>query len=72
LDVIKHVLSYDKFLKELCTVRRKLNVKKKTFLAKQVSVILQNNNVLKHRKPGYPIISCFMGEYKIKKKKSFT
>jgi len=37
LDVIKQVLSYDKFLKELCTVRRKLNVKKKTFLAKQAS-----------------------------------
>jgi hypothetical protein len=40
LDVIKHVPSYAKFLKDLCTVKRKLNVKKKAFLAEQVSVIL--------------------------------
>jgi hypothetical protein len=46
LDAIKHVPSYVKFLKDLCTVKRKLNVKKKVFLAEQVSIILQNNNVL--------------------------
>jgi hypothetical protein len=40
LDVIKQVPSYAKFLKDLYTVKRKLNVKKKAFLAKQVSVIL--------------------------------
>jgi hypothetical protein len=37
-------------------------------LFSQTSVILQNNNALKHRNPGYPIISYFIGEYKIKKK----
>jgi hypothetical protein len=31
LDAIKHVPSYDKFLKDLCTVKRKLNVKKTAF-----------------------------------------
>jgi len=31
LDAIKQVPSYDKFLKDLCTVKRKLNVKKKAF-----------------------------------------
>jgi len=31
LDVIKHVPSYAKFLKDLCTVKRKLNMKKKPF-----------------------------------------
>jgi hypothetical protein len=36
LDAIKQVPSYAKFLKDLCTVKRKLNVEKKTFLAKQV------------------------------------
>jgi len=51
LDAIKHVLSYAKFLKDLCTVKRKLNVKKKAFLAEQVSVILQNNNALKYKDP---------------------
>jgi hypothetical protein len=40
LDAIKQVPSYAKFLKDLCTVKRKLNVKKKAFLAEQVSVIL--------------------------------
>jgi hypothetical protein len=67
LDTIKHVPSYAKFLKDLCTVKRKLNVKKKAFLAKQVSAILQNNNALKYKDPGCPTISCFIGEHKIEK-----
>jgi hypothetical protein len=37
LDAIKQVPFYAKFLKDLCTVKRKLNVKKKAFVAKQVS-----------------------------------
>ena len=53
--------------KDLCTVKRKLNVKKKVFLAEQVSVILQNNNALKYKDPGYPTISYFVGEYKIER-----
>jgi hypothetical protein len=67
LDAIKHVPSYAKFLKHLCTVKRKLNVKKKVFLAEQVSVILQNNNALKYKDPGCPTISCFIGEHKIER-----
>jgi hypothetical protein len=35
LDAIKQAPSYAKFLKDLCTVKRKLNVKKKAFLAKK-------------------------------------
>jgi len=62
LDAIKQVPSYAKFLKDLCTVKRKLNVKKKVFLAEQVSVILQNNNALKYKDPSCPTISCFIGE----------
>ncbi|KAJ6969900.1 hypothetical protein NC653_034455 [Populus alba x Populus x berolinensis] len=46
------VPSYAKFLKDLCTVKRKLNMKKKAFLAEQVSSILQNNNALKYKDPG--------------------
>jgi hypothetical protein len=67
LDAIKQVPSYAKFLKDMCTVKRKLNVKKKAFLAKQVSVILQNNNALKYKDPGCPTISCFIGEHKIER-----
>jgi hypothetical protein len=48
-------------------VKRKLNVKKKAFLAEQVSVILQNNNALKYKNPGCPTISCFIREHKIKR-----
>jgi hypothetical protein len=40
-------------------------VKKKAFLAEQVSAILQNNNALKYKDPSCPIISCFIGEHKI-------
>jgi hypothetical protein len=40
LDAIKQVPYYVKFLKDLCIVKRKLKVKKKAFLAEQVSVIL--------------------------------
>jgi hypothetical protein len=67
LDAIKQVSSYAKFLKDLCTVKRKLDVKKKVFLAEQVSVILQNNNALKYKDPGCPTISCFIGEHKIER-----
>ncbi|KAL9375097.1 hypothetical protein Peur_031976 [Populus x canadensis] len=67
LDAIKQVPSYAKFLKDLCTVKRKLNVKKKAFLAEQVSAILQNNNALKYKDPGFPTISCFIGEHKIER-----
>jgi len=42
-------------------------VKKKVFLTKQVSVILQNNNNLKYKDPSCPLISCFIGEHKIEK-----
>jgi len=65
LDAIKEVPSYAKFLKDLCTMKRKLNVKKKAFLAEQVSAILQNNNALKYKDPGCPTISCFIREHKI-------
>ncbi|KAL3573193.1 hypothetical protein D5086_027097 [Populus alba] len=67
LDAIKQVPSYARFLKDLCTAKRKLNVKKKAFLVEQVSVILQNNNALKYKDHGCPTISCFIGEHKIER-----
>ena len=48
-------------------MKRKLNVKKKAFLAEQVSAILQKNNALKYKDPGCPTISCFIGEHKIER-----
>ncbi|RVW73852.1 hypothetical protein CK203_056670 [Vitis vinifera] len=42
LDMIKQVPTYAKFLKDLCTVKRGLQVTKNAFLTEQVSAIIQN------------------------------
>ena len=65
LDAIKQVPSYAKFLKDLCTVKRKYQVRKKVFLAEQVSSILSTNNTVKYEDPGCPTISCIIGSHKI-------
>jgi hypothetical protein len=67
LDAIKLVPSYAKFLKDLCTVKRKLNVKKKAFLDEQVSAILQNNNALKYKDPGFLQFHALLMNIKLKK-----
>ncbi|RVW52150.1 hypothetical protein CK203_077791 [Vitis vinifera] len=40
LDMIKQVPTYAKFLKDLCTVKKRLNVNKKALLTEQVSAII--------------------------------
>ncbi|XP_052299939.1 uncharacterized protein LOC127903649 [Citrus sinensis] len=65
LDAIKQVPSYAKFLKDLCTVNRKLKVRKIAFMAEQVSTILSTNNKLKYKDPGCPTISCIIGNHRI-------
>ena len=40
LDMIKQVPTYAKILKDLCTLKRGLNVDKKAFLTEQVSAII--------------------------------
>ncbi|GFZ18301.1 hypothetical protein Acr_27g0000400 [Actinidia rufa] len=40
LNAVKQIPAYAKFLKDLCTVKRTLNVKDKTFLMEQIPVIL--------------------------------
>ena len=65
LEVIKQVPRYAKFLKELCTQKRTVKVKKKAFLAENVSAIVQNN-VRKLKDPGAPIITCTIGTKQIK------
>ena len=42
LDMIKQVPTYAKFVKDLCTVKRGLNVDKKAFFTEQVSAIIQS------------------------------
>ncbi|XP_058082476.1 uncharacterized protein LOC131230589 [Magnolia sinica] len=67
LDAIKQVPAYAKFLKDLCTQKRKMNVHKKVFLAEQLSSMIQNNTPPKFRDPGAPTISCVIGEHKVQK-----
>ena len=61
LDMIKQVPTYAKILKELCTVKRGLNVDKKAFLIEQVSDIIQCKTPVKYKDPGYPTISVNIG-----------
>ena len=49
LDMIKQVPIYAKILKDLCTVKRGLNVDKKAFLTEQVSAILQCKTPVKYK-----------------------
>jgi len=67
LDAIKQIPSYAKFLKDLCTVKRKLFVQKKAFLTEQVSSIIQQKIPFKHKDPGSPTIPCIIGDSKIDK-----
>ena len=55
--MIKKVPAYAKFLKDLCTVKRGLNVNKIAFLAEQVSSIIQCKTLVKYKDSGSPSIS---------------
>ena len=57
LDMIKQVPTYAKFLMDLCTVKRGLNVDKKAFLTEQVSAIIHCKTPVKYKDPGCPTIS---------------
>ena len=61
LDMIKQVPAYAKFLKDLCTLKRGLNVIKTTFLTKQVSSIIQCKTPVKYKDPRSPTISVNIG-----------
>ena len=62
LYMIKQVPTYAKFLKDLCTLKRGLNVDKTTFLIEQVSSIIQQRTPVKYKDPGSPTISVNIGE----------
>ena len=49
----------------MCTVKRKLNVKKKAFLTESVSSIIQQHAPPKYKDPGCPTISCIIGNTRI-------
>ena len=61
LDMIKQVPTYAKFLKDLCTVKKRLNIDKKAFLTEQVSAIIQCKTPVRYKDPGCPTISVNIG-----------
>ena len=61
LDMIKQVPTYAKFLKDLCTVKSRLNVDKKAFLIEQVNAIIQCKTPVKYKDPSCPTISVNIG-----------
>jgi hypothetical protein len=67
LDAIKQIPSYAKNLKDLCTIKRKLFVHNKSFLTEQVSSIIQQKILLKHKDLGSMTIPCIIDDSKIDK-----
>jgi len=62
LDAIQQVPSYAKFLKEMCTKKRKTQVPKKVFLASNISELFTGPIPEKYKDPGSPTISCVIGQ----------
>ena len=67
LDMIKQVPTYAKFLKDLCTVKRGLNVNKKAFMTEQVIAIIECKTPVKYKDPGCPTISVNIGGISVEK-----
>ena len=65
LDAIKKILSYAKFLKDLCTVKRKLGVNKDAFMTEQSTSLIRNNLPPKYKDPGSPTIAIVVGNSKL-------
>ena len=62
LDMIKQVLTYAKFLKDLCNVKSRIKLSKKAFLTEQVSAIIENKAMVKYKDLGCPTISVQIGD----------
>ena len=62
LDAIQQVSSYAKFLKDMCTKKRKTNIPKKVFIVTNISELLLRSIPIKYKDPGCPTISCIIGQ----------
>ncbi|KAM2054354.1 hypothetical protein ACFX1T_003890 [Malus domestica] len=67
LDAIDQVPAYAKFLKELCTPKRKSNVHKKVFLARRVSSVITRKFSRKYKDPGCLTVTCTIGDHTFEK-----
>jgi hypothetical protein len=68
-DAIKQIPAYAKFLKDLCTQKRKSrnHIPEKVLLTENVSYLIQHNTPPKFKDPGSPTISCIIGQSEIDK-----
>ena len=66
-EVLKQVPPYAKFLKDLSTIKRGLNIKKKDFLTEQVSAIIKCKTPIKYKDPRCPTISVNIGDTYVEK-----
>ncbi|KAM2409102.1 hypothetical protein ACFX1X_028050 [Malus domestica] len=64
LNVIKQVPKYAKFLKELCTTRKRISNKEVVQVSENVSAVLQRKLPSKCKDPGSFTISCVLGNTK--------
>jgi len=65
LDAIQQVPAYAKFLKDICTKKRKINVRKKVFLVTNISELLSGPILVKYEGPRCPTIACTIGQTEI-------
>ncbi|CAN6589038.1 unnamed protein product [Malus baccata var. baccata] len=61
LDAIKQVPRYDKFLKELCTTRKRISSKEVVKVSENISAVLQRKLPTKCKDPGSFTIPCVIG-----------
>ncbi|KAM2686683.1 hypothetical protein EV2_009545 [Malus domestica] len=66
LDAIKQVPRYAKFLKELCTTRKRMETKEVVKVGENVSAILQRKLPPKCKDPGSFTIPCVIGNTRFK------
>ncbi|XP_059635294.1 uncharacterized protein LOC132277454 [Cornus florida] len=67
LDTIQQIPTYAKFLKDMCTQKRRSNrhAPEKVLLMEQVSSIIQHCTALKFKDPGALTISCTIGNHQV-------
>ena len=64
LNAIQQVPPHAKFLKDMCTKKKKTNEPKKVFLITNISKLLSGPISVKYKDPGCPI-ACTIGQTKI-------
>ncbi|CAL8151746.1 unnamed protein product [Prunus armeniaca] len=67
LEAIKQIPSYAKFLKDICTNKRRFEAHEKVMLSDNVSAVLQRKLPPKLQDPGSFTIPCIIGERKFDK-----